>query len=397
LISSVSDLFSRFVSATKATFEDPRADINQTILVVAILTAALLVVSLVSLIAYFIIADRFGRRKKRIVLPTRELSRREVVISWAVFLVLLAGFYWSIASYSAKPSTCAMCHIDQKQAKALEKSPHKGIRCLMCHQKPGILGSIAQKIDYVRWVLYYPELKSSEPFKKAPELHADISDQSCLRCHKEITNKVVDQHGIRMRHLDVIRAGYKCIDCHNTVAHLDTVTNAKRPSMDKCISCHSKKTASNDCKTCHSSSSEGQRLFTREHIRLTVPAPETCQGCHNVDAECTVCHGTEMPHKYAFKKGEHARDGFLKKDVCVRCHDLTKFCNRCHRFPSPHQEPELWKRLHGIAAQNPNAAVYWPAAGEAIRGCGGCHSSRICDACHNDGRRPVKPGSRRPH
>lgn len=192
----------------KSTIEDPKANLNQTLLVVGALFALILILTLVAFIAYFVISDRLGHKRK-IVLPTRELTRREILISWGVFLLLLTGLYWSIDSYGARTSTCDMCH-EQQQSKTLGESPHKGINCMACHQKPGLFGSLAQKIDYSRWILNFTELQNANRTTTGDKFkfQAEVSDQSCLRCHREVEHKVVSRIGVRMRHYDVIKAGF---------------------------------------------------------------------------------------------------------------------------------------------------------------------------------------------
>lgn len=283
-----------------------------------------------------------------------------------------------------------MCHTDQKQVKTLSKSVHKDVPCMGCHQKPGVAGSLTQKLDYMRWVLNFQEADKKK-------YQAEIDNRSCLRCHLEIKNQVASLRGIRMRHHDVIKAGYNCTDCHNAVAHGETVINVKRPSMDKCIGCHDGKTAGAHCELCHEDrlqkpgKSGNQRRFKRDYTRLALASPKDCRGCHNIKAECTVCHGVEMPHSKDYRQGKHAGDGLLKKDTCFRCHRTEyEFCNKCHRFPSPHGPADSWKLAHAPAANNPEFLVYWPQAGESFKGCGACHSRKICRACHDDGRMSAK-------
>lgn len=381
---------SRLITALEITMKDPSTNPTQTVLVVGVITAIFLILVLFGLTAYYVLRKRFGR-KSRIVLPMRELSSREVLISWAVLLTLLIGVYMSVDSYTSRPTTCMMCHSDGKQAKALKASTHKSVRCMACHQRPGVTGNLAQKVDYTRWILYFPSIQQSKPgVPSKVKFDAVVADQSCLRCHGEVSYKTVRWRQIKVRHSDIIEAGYRCVDCHNTVAHLDTIANQKKPSMDKCIMCHDGKRASSKCETCHVTSSDLRKLPI-DYTRRTFAPPENCRGCHNVQAECTSCHGVEMPHPAQYKKKYHAIDGLMKKDICRRCHNQEKFCNKCHYFPSPHGPSSRWAKLHGGASQRPDFGVFWGRVEERIKGCNGCHRGNMCDACHADQRRPAKP------
>ncbi len=381
----------RSVSIVSDVISDPRADLTQTILVMGILTVIVLICVLLSLTTYFIISNRSGP-KRRIILTTKEPTIYGTSITWIVFLLLAIGLYWSVETYSAKPSTCAYCHTDQKQERTLSKSSHKGTSCMACHQTPGVVGFFVSKLDYVRWIIRSPQ---SDKRKH----QADVANQSCLRCHRDTERRTASHRGIRVRHLDITQAGYKCIDCHNTTAHGNEVASPKRPTMEKCVLCHNEKVASANCEVCHVASSKqadvasSQRLFDREFLPTRLALPKNCRGCHNVKTECNVCHGLEMPHTKDFmEKGKHAREGFLVKDICWRCHRTEyKFCNRgCHDFPSPHGPSDRWRKVHGPASRDPDFATLSPHDDSPLKGCGACHSLIICRLCHDDDRKAVK-------
>ncbi len=213
-----------------------------------------------------------------------------------------------------------------------------------------------------------------------------VSNGSCNRCHRSVANGTVTRHGIRVRHKDFLDRGYKCVYCHNTIAHGDNVPVPKFPTMDKCVLCHDNKRASAECKLCHVEEAIGEaREPRREFVKIATEIPWHCRGCHTLEIskKCIDCHGLEMPHSPEFKSGKHARLGFTQKSICWRCHPSNfGLCNKCHVYPSPHGSESEWIRLHGPAAKKTIIVEVFLEDSQFID-CYLCHDRpNMCDACH---------------
>ncbi|MHB0977743.1 MAG: cytochrome c3 family protein [Candidatus Aquicultorales bacterium] len=386
----MANVFTNMFSTVRTTIEDPWADPQQTIVVVGVITGVLLLLVLMTLVVYFIVSSVLNK-DKRIVLPTRQLTRREKIISYGVIAALALGFYLSSISYMSKPETCAFCHTKKKQIESVNKSTHKNVACLSCHQRPGIIGGFTQKLDYIRWFILFPTAD-------AVKHQAEVDDGACLSCHSKVQTEVVMRMGVRAKHKEIAEAGYRCVECHNGVAHGSTAKTARKATMEKCISCHNDKVASAECDSCHvprglkEGEGGGERLASREFLRIGLKPPSDCRGCHDVEQECTTCHGIEMPHPPDVKKNKHGAVAFTNKELCFRCHNggYAKFCNRCHQFPSPHGAEKKWAAAHGAAAAR-GYSIGLPDVDVTVTGCQACHSSRLCSACHDDGRKAPTP------
>ena len=368
-------------------FSNPTYDTNLTVLV-----AVMLLVVLALLFALGYLAYSFATRKRlrlRLEVPVSESpyaawgQRLFIVVAVALTVVALS-------SYTAGPSFCANCHAKSTAVKALQASAHKDIDCLECHQSAGISGVLLQKVDYSRWLWVYATTNKVEPAT------APIADGACLRCHSDVRSKTVSRYSIKMRHSDVIQNGARCVDCHNSVAHPGAVKPVREPSMSNCIRCHNAKKASAECATCHE---EDVGTTIREPKRDRIKAGifvnwDFCYRCHE-QKPCTQCHGVQMPHPPDWvAKAKHARPAFTNRKVCWRCHDIPsaplqpamlQACS-CHGSMEYHGTQEFWRTNHG-----PIALGREPGDGENDY-CYDCHSVKLCDYCHREGRYKARTG-----
>lgn len=96
--------------------------------------------------------------------------------------------------------------------------------------------------------------------------------EACATCHKylpksEDTSRLLDmaERGEQIRwnrvyrlprfsrftHGAHARAGVECVSCHGDVAGLDDAVLLVNHDMDRCVDCHARTGADNDCLTCH--------------------------------------------------------------------------------------------------------------------------------------------------
>lgn len=323
------------------------------------------------------------RLRIQVKVPVSE-SAYDVWFQRLVIIGIIVGSSLAASYYVGQPRFCANCHSLKKEAKALATTSHAGIKCLKCHQAPGISGAAMQKIDYSRWFWVYATTNKAEPKK------AYVEDSACLKCHGEIRTKTISRYSIRVSHKEFLKAGASCMDCHNTVAHPGVIKLQRTPSMSSCVKCHDDKTAKADCMLCHNTDvGEKMRAPKRERIKTGIFVGwDICYRCHQ-EQKCTRCHGVKMPHPPDWVSGvKHAKPAFENRKVCWRCHDLPtaplqpamlQACS-CHGTMQFHGPTESWRTLHG-----PIATGKIQGDGEN-HNCYGCHSTSLCDFCHPKGK-----------
>jgi len=140
----------------------------------------------------------------------------------------------------------------------------------------------------------------------------------------------------------VTDAKVACNECHKGIESSTGITDEVALNMDTCMDCHTKKNASNECSTCHTST------------RLETPPPN-----HRLNWKQN--HGPVM---------RTADDGFGNK--CSLCH-TQESCEACHSIEAPASHTDFWRhRMHTISAQTDRSQ------------CATCHRDDFCDRCHRD-------------
>lgn len=357
-----------------------------------IVMAAIILLLLGIAIATVIYVLYLGSNRGRVATVLNQRATQERRSRWplqAAVLVSFVAVLWGVDWYAGQSSTCLQCHTDKKITASLEQSPHNGTACESCHSAKGVTAVPQNLVTYARWVASYAKNKEEVQFRPG-----SVQSEACLGCHEDITSGVAVRGGIRVRHSDFLEEGWRCRDCHNSTAHPDVVSEPSSPSMDKCLACHNGTRASSQCETCHDggvvkTADVGQ--LPKVSIRLN-EGGSSCYTCHSPDP-CTRCHGIQMPHPanwvQAGSLGNHARDGFARRELCWRCHsepgkpfaENYAFCRQCHGLPdaSVHGDTKSWVREHGLQATGAkpgyNAQCFF------------CHSATLCDNCHEPSMR----------
>ncbi|MDD5675213.1 MAG: cytochrome c3 family protein [Chitinivibrionales bacterium] len=168
--------------------------------------------------------------------------------------------------------------------------------------------------------------------------------------------------------------GAQCADCHVSLSDKGKPAKAPIVAEEACKKCHDNKTASFECKICHTNS---------ENVKPPAPRQLKTLFSHaqHLDSSktCTPCHtGLEAAAK-ATKKN------FPLMATCRTCHDNRKApgaCAVCHKDlsaikPATHDGQWLYRGGHGDQARLPMAQ------------CVTCHENSYCNRCHQ-GNTPVK-------
>ncbi len=342
--------------------KNPAANPRETVLIVAIFTVLFLILAvIITLIIFWTIEEEEEKH------PKKELPRWvKLTLLFIVLSLVLGGLIWG----SIKTSDslfCSSCHPMREKHSSWRKSIHKVAPCVDCHRGEGITNYILEKTDLIRY-LYKTYTSYQEP------IFAQVENSACVSCHREIMDKTVTRYGIRVDHESLMKGGFKCVDCHSTVAHEKNSLRKNFPAMSKCIICHDGVKLSSDCKTCHLEDYGKTPRKATYFPRVRLPEITRCDGCHPIES-CNACHGVVMPHPSGWMGPTftHAKESaFEKKRVCWKCHP-EGFCANCHRFPG--HDPNVWKEEHKMPI-------------EVEPGCLSCHDRTypkkeyFCRFCH---------------
>ncbi len=288
-----------------------------------------------------------------------------------------------------------------------------------------------------------PNAQASGPAPAGQSLQAF---KDCRTCHRDLDLALLTgraMKGMLFSHDKHFAKGEAdCASCHVADPHGSATPAsayaAVKPDHLRCFSCHGSGTgtvqrtgpmlASGECDTCHA---KGTIPKPASHTVPTwldgghgaaaqdpVTGP-TCLTCHT-KADCTKCHGLEMPHPAGFGGAPHGRlaSTTAGRALCATCHGktaaaTTSFCESCHHPGKPgttsmvtahpglvssqgestcytcHDKSAFCTKCHGIELPHPAG---WSgsshASAAAARGsalCARCHGSgaSTCDSCHH--------------
>ena len=184
----------------------------------------------------------------------KPIKKRHVIVAsmgimgigFAGLLLFSAFSLW----WTSTPEFCDKCHVMNVYVDTWEASPHGEENCEHCHLNPGLFSFMGGKIASMQVVANFMTGNFEDD-----SFTAHVSNAACLQCHEDLMEEEVTTYesGITVSHLHIIDNGAKCMDCHSTVAHGDSVEvgAVTLPTMDKCMKCHDGKTAPTDCVLCH--------------------------------------------------------------------------------------------------------------------------------------------------
>lgn len=287
---------------------------------VVILMSIVLAIVFIAIISAAILLIKDPKTNRQ---PKEQIKKSAIWFA-AWFFIFLAAVSLSFR-YTSSDSYCGKCHFEKKFVQSKERSIHKDISCLSCHQRPGAIGLLQEKALLINRVLI--KNKILEPEYKATR---NISNYSCLQCHEELAEKVIFSRGTRVAHKHIIEKGYRCTECHNQVAHGRIVQPVRVPNMADCMTCHDGKTAFNRCEGCHS-----ERIPVRSRIedynKIGQKRYNNCAGCHTTTS-CSGCHKMNIPHGPEYfndVRGHITEARSTPRETCVVCHK-DNACVQCH-------------------------------------------------------------------
>lgn len=305
MINNILSSLTKFFSDTAGLFRNPSENAAELV----ILLAVVLLLILVTVIAISLVgAIRRAVRQRRLYpgepRPPDPLTRRRRAIvllsgSGVLLIVFLLGL-----GFSAQPSFCNRCHVMQDYYANWTDSSHKGAGCLTCHQRPGLLGLAAKRLEALQNLQSFALNNYAEP------LDAAVGNEICVRCHDTVLLKVFRIGGIRIKHQELM-TGYRCADCHSGVAHENSTVAKINSQMGICMRCHDGEKASGECRVCHYDDKNTVAESLERFSKATVDLEQTCEACHAEDIEaakartvalakpayekaCAMCHGLDL-------------------------------------------------------------------------------------------------------
>lgn len=271
----------------------------------------------------------------------------------------------------ASPPSCGVCHVPAVALAQMSSSPHASVRCEKCHSDRAALGALGNSAALVSDLLRSTGGQVSD--------RSWVPDDACVSCHPlaQLDKAVVNRpSGLRMSHAGLGAAGYRCVDCHASVAHKVPSARISSPTMSLCAGCHNNVRASGKCAVCHTDAGSVPQARQADPVWSKTHGPNwrqlhgmgdltTCTICHQ-PSECEKCHGIALPHDDAFL-ATHGATAQSTPQRCVTCH-MRSFCDGCHGIQMPHPP--------GFLSEHPSIAGL-PGAP-----CMRCHVQANCDECH---------------
>ena len=297
-----------------------------------------------------------------------ELQKETMIVLIICSIVTVVGIWFSL---STQPFFCSSCH--QRQSVTMRLSSHKNKSCNFCHRQRGILGMAEQRLEVLRMLAWYP----ADVLLLSTTITASVRNESCLHCHADISEAVIERNAIKMSHREPEQQNYLCTDCHRGIAHKDRVVGLGQSSMTVCLNCHTGDQTS-DCDKCHDEDIRHRPPPEGTVWRFThgknwrelhgLGTLTTCEACHQGGFYCKRCHGTDIPHPESWLN-VHGEDAVKMPNSCAVCHKRS-YCNSCHGLDMPHPTGTFLK-THSSTVKKVGSKV-----------CMRCHSRESCEKCH---------------
>ncbi len=282
------------------------------------------------------------------------------VVVCTIAILAYWGYYTSQDKKAVQnPETCKGCHEMQPAYYTWKATAHAVVNCADCHKN----------ID-----LYMMRYRHDAGFAQPVKVKKMMTNDICNSCHS--TNRLITPPGdVIIPHDFHMKKGIDCMDCHDNVAHANSVKNMIEPKvvepkdfgaeeaarlvakgnripMAKCMVCHNGVMATKECAPCHSvlrlPETHNAADFTYNHGGLVFSNVGSCYKCHNEELVapkgfsvnnnsratittytrnnmfCQNCHSERPKTHTAMYSVDHAQDAKVSKIGCYICHDIKQ-------------------------------------------------------------------------
>lgn len=324
---------------------------------------AILLVFIVLIIIALIFVRPSDKRPYRVEEKELRASIRRRYVALIILGVLIITSVSFLVSYTSKPWLCGSCHEMRTPYKNSERTVHRELSCLSCHQEPGATGFLVEKLKLIEMVMAKTKVIGEVAYEQ-------VGNKACLNCHEDVVKEVKTNGTIRIKHKEPLEANYRCTDCHFSSKLIHSkVRKLEKFGMSNCVDCHDQKQASADCGVCHTRGNKISANIDREsYPKASITKSIACKKCH-AGAFCLRCHSIAVPHANDWMSGGHALDAFSKKKLCWQCH-VKSTCKKCHTNGLPHGDN--WATEHGEESKTRSEL------------CSNCHNTDFCLKCHQD-------------
>ena len=136
--------------------------------------------------------------------------------------VVTFGYAKGFSYFSHDPQACINCHIMNDEYNAWQKgSHHAAAVCVDCHMPEGLAAKVVAKADNgFRHSKGFTLQDFHEPIQ-ITRRNSEILQENCLRCHGELTHKIVlnDDLYPAPKTTKGARTELNCVHCHSHVGH----------------------------------------------------------------------------------------------------------------------------------------------------------------------------------
>lgn len=283
--------------------------------------------------------------------------------------------------FSQNPRNCITCHEMKPAFYTWQKTTHNQLNCTVCHQV---------SITKFRY-------KHKNGYPQPVKLKEDISSQVCLQCHDK-NKSITPPKDLIIPHQLHMQKGLDCIDCHNNIAHANSVdkllaaqlvtpkefgpaeadlllNNNNGVPMSKCLDCHNGKMAPKDCRACH----RAERLPSF-HQKSDWGYNHGTTAFINLNS-CNKCHGEDLALTTRVKIDNNSTE------CVINFARYNLFCQNCHKerplthinlFAIDHAKKAAASREGCFVCHNTKTAVNYGNIGQPATNiyCSKCHFTK---------------------
>ncbi|AGL02330.1 NapC/NirT family cytochrome c [Desulfoscipio gibsoniae] len=149
-----------------------------------------------------------------------KLAKTVLISIMSIIIVIIIAYsaFMGVYVYTSTPEFCAKCHYVKRYVVSWEKTSHKDVNCLQCHEPSGPLAKLHSKSRGLNYYLMDKTGDFSDVMIKA----AYINERNCFVCHIDLNKEHPDTVKLdraEFDHLKSTKNDESCLNCHRDVGH----------------------------------------------------------------------------------------------------------------------------------------------------------------------------------